>query len=73
MVVSFALPYIPLTSRLFSFTPLPLQELAIVVGLALIYLVVLDVVKVQYYKRADKDAAQLLDTQTTVQGRPPLR
>ena len=66
-VVSFALPYIPLTARLFSFTPLPLQEVAIVVGLALVYLVVLDVVKVQYYKRADKDASRLLDVQTSAQ------
>jgi P-type Mg2+ transporter len=66
-VVSFALPYIPLTAHLFSFTPLPLQEVAIVVGLALVYLVVLDVIKVQYYKRADKDASRLLDTQTSAQ------
>jgi Mg2+-importing ATPase len=66
-VFSFALPYIPLTARLFSFTPLPWQEVAIVVGLALVYLVVLDVIKVQYYKRADKDAARLLDVQTTAQ------
>jgi hypothetical protein len=66
-VFSFALPYIPLTARLFSFTPLPLQELAIVIGLALVYLVVLDVIKVQYYKRADKDAARLLNVQTSAQ------
>ena len=68
-VVSFALPYIPLTARLFSFTPLPFQELAIVFGLALLYLVVLDVVKVQYYRRADKDAAQSLDAQASAQAK----
>ena len=68
-VFSFALPYIPLTARLFSFTPLPLQELAIVVGLALVYLVVLDVVKVQYYKRTDKDASKLLDVQPSTQAK----
>jgi Mg2+-importing ATPase len=62
-IVSFALPYIPPTARLFTFTPLPLQELAIVVGLALVYLVVLDVIKVRYYRRADKDASRSLDAQ----------
>ncbi len=62
-VVSFALPYIPPTARLFTFTPLPLQELAIVFGLALIYLVVLDVIKVWYYRRADKGAHLDLDIQ----------
>ena len=64
-VFSFALPYIPLTARLFSFTPLPLQELAIVIGLALVYLVVLDVVKVWYYRRADKGASRSPDAQTS--------
>ncbi len=62
-VVSFALPYLPPTARLFTFTPLPLQELAIVFGLALIYLVVLDVIKVWYYRRADKGAHLDLDIQ----------
>jgi P-type Mg2+ transporter len=56
-IVSLALPYIPLSARLFSFTPLPLQELAIVVGLAVIYLVVLDVIKVWYYRRVEKTLA----------------
>jgi len=60
-LVSFALPYLPPTARLFSFAPLPVQELAIVVGLALAYVVVLDVVKVWFYRRADKDASRLLD------------
>jgi P-type Mg2+ transporter len=50
-------------------TPLPLQELAIVVGLALLYLVVLDVIKVQYYKRTDKDASKLLDVQPSTQAK----
>ena len=61
-VVSLALPYVPLTAHLFSFTPLPLQELAIVVGLAIAYVVVLDVVKVQYYKRANKSKPVLYST-----------
>ena len=66
-VVSFAFPYILLTARLFSFTPLPWQELAIVGGMALVYLMVLDVIKVQYYKQADKDASRLLDVHTSAQ------
>jgi len=65
LAVSFALPYIPPTAHLFTFTPLPLQELAIVVGLALVYLVILDVIKVLYYRRADKGAARSLDGQTS--------
>ncbi len=69
-VVSLALPYIPLTARLFSFVPLPLRELAIVVGLAVVYVVVLDVIKVWYYRRADKDAARVRDAQTLVQAKP---
>jgi P-type Mg2+ transporter len=58
VVVSFALPYIPPTAHLFTFTPLPLQELAIIIGLALVYLVVLDVIKVWYYRHTDKDASR---------------
>ena len=69
-VFSLALPYVPLTARLFSFTPLPLQELVIVVGLAVLYVVVLDVIKVRYYRRADKDASRLLDVQTSAQAKP---
>ena len=53
-VVAFALPYIPFTARLFTFTPLPLKELAIVLGLGMLYLVILDVIKVWYYRRTDK-------------------
>jgi len=64
LVIAFALPYVPPTARLFSFTPLPLQELAIVAGLALVYLVILDVTKVRYYRRVDTDAARSLDAQT---------
>jgi P-type Mg2+ transporter len=56
LVVSFALPYIPPTARLFSFTPLPLQELAVLVGLALLYLVVLDTIKVWYYRVIERVA-----------------
>ena len=47
---SLALPYIPIFARLFSFTPLPLQELFIILALVVIYVFVLDVVKVWYYR-----------------------
>ncbi len=57
LVVSFALPYIPLSAHLFSFTPLPGPELAIVFGLALLYLVVLDVLKVWYYRLIEREAS----------------
>lgn len=55
-VTSLALPYIPFTAHLFSFTPLPLQELAIVIGLAMLYVVVLDLIKVWYYRSREKNA-----------------
>jgi len=68
-LVSFALPYLPPTAHLFSFAALPAQELAIVVGLALAYVVVLDVVKVWFYRRADKDAPPLLDVPPSARAR----
>lgn len=61
VVFSFALPYVPFTARLFSFTPLPLQDLAVVVGLAVVYLGVLDVIKVRYYRREDRGNSRSLD------------
>ncbi len=45
----FALPDIPATARLFSFTPLPWQELSI--GLALLSFIVLDLARVWYHRR----------------------
>jgi sterol desaturase/sphingolipid hydroxylase (fatty acid hydroxylase superfamily) len=47
---SLALPYVPITARLFSFTPLPLQELGITLALTVIYVFALDVVKVWYHR-----------------------
>jgi Mg2+-importing ATPase len=64
---SFVLPYIPFTARLFSFTPLSLQDLAIILGLSIVYLGVLDVIKVRYYRRADKGSSRTLDAQTSAQ------
>jgi len=54
-VISVALPYLPFTAHLFSFSPLPLQELAIALGLAIVYVVVLDLVKVWYYRKIEKE------------------
>ena len=68
-VVAFALPYIPFTARLFTFTPLPLKELAIVLGLGLLYLVILDVIKVWYYRRTDKGAERSPETQPAAQAK----
>ena len=59
-VFSLALPFLPWTAHLFSFTPLPLQELAIVIGLAALYVIVLDMLKVWYYRRERKDASASL-------------
>ncbi len=52
-VVSLSLPYIPLTARLFAFTPLPWQELALVLGLAMVYVVVMDTITVWYYRSVE--------------------
>jgi Mg2+-importing ATPase len=62
-VVAFALPYLPATARLFSFTPLPLPDLLIVVGLGLLYLVILDVIKVLYYRGVEKGSARSQEVQ----------
>ncbi len=56
-VVSLGLPYLPFTAHLFGFIPLPLQELMIAVGLVLVYVVVLDLVKVWYYRNVDKESS----------------
>ncbi len=53
-VVSLALPYIPIFARLFSFIPLPLGELAIILALVLVYLFLLDLIKVWYYRAVEK-------------------
>jgi len=53
-VVLLALPYIPVFARLFSFTALPLQALAILLALVVVYLFVLDVIKVWYYRIVEK-------------------
>jgi Mg2+-importing ATPase len=63
VVVAFVLPYLPPTARLFSFTPLPLQDLLIVVGLGLAYLLILDAIKVLYYRRVHRGAARSRDAQ----------
>jgi hypothetical protein len=43
---SLALPYVPITARLFSFTPLPLQDLGSLLALTVSSVFALDAVKV---------------------------
>jgi Mg2+-importing ATPase len=66
-VGSFALPYVASTAHLFSFVPLSLGDLALIIWLSLVYLGVLDVIKVRYYERADRLSSRPLAAQTSVQ------
>jgi Mg2+-importing ATPase len=50
LLVSLALPYIPPLASLFSFTALPPVALGIILALSVIYIFVLDTVKVWYYR-----------------------
>lgn len=51
---SLALPYIPILAGLFSFTPLPLSQIGIILGLVVVYLFALDRVKVWYYRIVER-------------------
>lgn len=51
-IVMLALPYIGPLAAVLAFVPLPFSELAIIIGTTALYLVVLDVVKVWYYRLA---------------------
>jgi Mg2+-importing ATPase len=53
--VSLALPYLPLSAHLFGFRPLPWPQLAVAVGLVALYILVLDWIKVWYYRHVEKD------------------
>lgn len=48
--VTLALPYSGPIAAIFAFTPLPLGELALILAVTALYVVVLDVVKVWYYR-----------------------
>lgn len=50
-VVTLALPYMGPIAALFAFTPLPFGELAIMLAMTAIYVIVLDVVKVWYFRK----------------------
>jgi Mg2+-importing ATPase len=54
-VVSLALPYIPPVATLFSFTPLPVQSLVVILALTAIYVLVHDTVKVWYFRLIPHD------------------
>lgn len=51
---SMALPYIPLLARLFSFTPLPVSELGIILAIICGYVFLLDLVKVWFFRLLDQ-------------------
>ena len=53
--VSLALPYVAPIARLFAFQPLPLSELGIVLGLAMVCVAVLDLIKVWFYRTIDRE------------------
>lgn len=55
-VVSLALPSLTVFENLFHFTPLPLQEFAIILALLVVYVFVLDLVKVWYYRIVEREA-----------------
>ena len=48
--VSLAVIYIPVFQKLFSFAPLSLAAVGVIVGLSIVYFVVLDLIKTWYYK-----------------------
>jgi Mg2+-importing ATPase len=48
--LALAIPYVQPIADLFSFSPLPVAEIGVVVLLTIVYVLVLDVVKVLYYK-----------------------
>jgi Mg2+-importing ATPase len=50
LAASIAMLYWKVTQALLSFTPLPVSTLAVIIGLAIVYVVVLDVVKVWFYR-----------------------
>ncbi len=50
LLASIGILYWNITQKLFSFTPLPLETLAVALGMSLLYVIVLDVVKVWFYK-----------------------
>lgn len=58
-LVSLALPYIPVFGSLFHFIPLPLVELAIILALVVVYVFVLDFVKVWYHEIAVREVKQV--------------
>lgn len=53
-VASLALPYLPLFENLFHFTALPLRELAFILASLVVYVFVLDIVKVWYYRIVER-------------------
>ena len=53
-VVSLALPYLTIFETLFHFIPVPPGLLAIILGLVVVYLFILDFIKVWYYRIVER-------------------
>jgi P-type Mg2+ transporter len=59
-LISLALPYLTIFEDLFRFTPLPPDVLAIILGLVVVYVFVLDTIKVWYYRIVERAAPSAL-------------
>lgn len=54
-IISVIIPYISFTKNLFHFIALPMSELSFIIIMVLIYLFLLDILKVWYYKTFEKN------------------
>jgi len=72
-VLALALPYVPPVARLFSFSAPPLSEVGVVLLMTVLYVLVLDVVKVRYYKLVESPRSpRWLSQRTPVAAAPAL-
>lgn len=58
-IISVLMAYFPFTMRIFHFIFLPLSELSFIILMVLVYLFILDIVKVWYYKVFEKSVSIL--------------
>ncbi len=54
-ILALTLVYVPLLAKLFGFSPLPIEKLGIIMVSAIIYIFVLDYIKVYYFKLVQKN------------------
>ena len=64
-LVALAIPYLAPTAKLFSFRTATLTDVAFVLGIVAVYLVVLDAIKVWYYKLVDERPTAVRPTRRT--------